>query len=213
MKYDLIIFDMDGLMFDTEIFYYKSWKVFEDKYNFRFDMATRNRIAGMNEDNIRDEFAKIFGDYYKAKSLRDEINAYRREGLKNYKDSIKKEGLVELLDFLKANGIRACIASSSDKEKILYLIDKENIEDYFDFVVSGGDFINSKPDPEIFEKTAEIAKVDKNRALILEDSHNGYLAAKASGIDYLIIHDTSFDKTFTADREVDSLLDVVDYIK
>ena len=158
-------------------------------------------------------FTKIFGDYDKAENLRDEINAYRREGLKNYKDSIKKEGLVELLDFLKANGIRACIASSSDKEKILYLIDKENIEDYFDFVVSGGDFINSKPDPEIFEKTAEIAKVDKNRALILEDSHNGYLAAKASGIDYLIIHDTSFDKTFTADREVDSLLDVVDYIK
>lgn len=79
--------------------------------------------------------------------------------------------------------------------------------------MSGGDFINSKPNPEIFEKTAEIANVDKNRALILEDSHNGYLAAKASGIDYLIIHDTSFDKTFTADREVDSLLDVVNYIK
>lgn len=94
MKYDLIIFDMDGLMFDTEIFYYKSWKVFEDKYNFRFDMATRNRIAGMNEDNIRNEFAKIFGDYDKVENLRDEINTYRREGLKNYKDSIKKRDLL-----------------------------------------------------------------------------------------------------------------------
>ena len=65
MKYDLIIFDMDGLMFDTEIFYYKSWKTFEDKYNFRFDIETRNRIAGMNEDNIRDEFAKIVNDKLK----------------------------------------------------------------------------------------------------------------------------------------------------
>lgn len=213
MKYDFIIFDMDGLMFDTEIFYFKSWKAFEDKYNFRFDIKTRNRIAGMNEDNVRDEFAKILGDYDKAKNLRDEINAYRKEGLKNYNDSIKKEGLVELLDFLKENGIRACIASSSDKEKILYLIEKENIEDYFDFVVSGGDFENSKPNPEIFEKAAEIANVDKSRALILEDSHNGYLAAKSSGIDYLIIHDTSFHKTFKADKEVDSLLDVIEYIK
>ena len=213
MKYDLIIFDMDGLMFDTEIFYFKSWKAFEDKYNFSFDIETRNRIAGMNEDNVRDEFAKILGDYDKAKSLRDEINAYRKEGLKNYEDSLKKEGLVELLDFLKASGIRACIASSSDREKILYLIDKENIKDYFDFVVSGEDFENSKPNPEIFEKAAEIANVDKSRALILEDSHNGYLAAKASGIDYLIIHDKSFERTFTADRQVDSLLDVIDYIK
>lgn len=213
MKYDLIIFDMDGLMFDTEIFYYKSWKAFEDKYNFSFDIATRNRIAGMNEANIRDEFAKIIGDYDKAGKLREEVNDYREKRLRETKESFKKEGLADLLDFLKANGIRACIASSSDKEKILYLIEKENIGDYFDFVVSGGDFENSKPDPEIFEKAAEIANVDKSRALILEDSHNGYLAAKASGIDYLIIHDKSFDKTFTADREVESLLDVIEYIK
>lgn len=213
MKYDLIIFDMDGLMFDTEIFYYKSWKAFEDKYNFRFDIATRNRIAGMNEANIRDEFAKIIGDYDKAGKLREEVNHYREKCLRETKESFKKEGLVELLDFLKANGVRSCIASSSDKEKILYLIEKENIGDYFDFVVSGEDFKNSKPDPEIFEKAAEIANVEKSRALILEDSHNGYLAAKASGIDYLIIHDTSFDKTFTADREVSSLSDVIEYIK
>ena len=213
MKYDLIIFDMDGLMFDTEIFYYKSWKAFEDKYNFRFDIETRNRIAGMNEANIRDEFAKIIGDYEKAGKLRQEVNDYREKRLSATKESFKKEGLVELLDFLKASGIRACIASSSDREKILYLIEKENIKDYFDFVVSGEDFENSKPNPEIFEKTAQIANVDKSRALILEDSHNGYLAAKASGIDYLIIHDKSFERTFTADREVDSLLDVIDYIK
>lgn len=213
MKYDLIIFDMDGLMFDTEIFYYKSWKAFEDKYNFRFDIATRNIIAGMNEANIRDEFAKIIGDYEKAGKLREEVNDYREKHLRETKESFKKEGLVDLLDFLRANGIRACIASSSDKDKILYLIEKENIGDYFDFVVSGGDFENSKPNPEIFEKTAKIANVDKSRALILEDSHNGYLAAKASGIDYLIIHDTSFDKTFIADREVESLLDVIEYIK
>ena len=213
MKYDLIIFDMDGLMFDTEIFYYKSWKAFEDKYNFRFDIETRNRIAGMNEANIRDEFAKIIGDYEKAGKLREEVNDYREKRLSATKESFKKEGLVELLDFLKASGIRACIASSSDREKILYLIEKENIKDYFDFVVSGEDFENSKPNPEIFEKTAQIANVDKSRALILEDSHNGYLAAKASGIDYLIIHDKSFERTFTADRQVDSLLEVIEYIK
>ena len=213
MKYDLIIFDMDGLMFDTEIFYYKSWKAFEDKYNFTFDIETRNRIAGMNEENVRDEFAKILGDYDKAKNLRNEINAYRKEGLKTYKNSLKKEGLVELLDSLRENGIRASIASSSDKDKILYLIDKENISDYFDFVVSGEDFVNSKPNPEIFNKAVELANVDKSRALVLEDSKNGYLAARASGIDYLIIHDRSFEKTFVADREVDSLLDVIDYIK
>lgn len=213
MKYDLIIFDMDGLMFDTEIFYYKSWKAFEDKYNFRFDIETRNRIAGMNEANIRDEFAKIIGDYEKAGKLREEVNDYREKRLRSTKESFKKEGLVELLDFLKASGIRVCIASSSDREKILYLIDKENIKDYFDFVVSGEDFENSKPNPEIFEKTAQIANVDKSRALILEDSHNGYLAAKASGIDYLIIHDKSFERTFTADMQVDSLLEVIEHIK
>lgn len=212
MKYKLIIFDMDGLMFDTEIMYFNSWKKLEDKYGFTFDIETRNKLTGMNDANIRRELADMLGSEDAANNLRDDVNEYRLDYLKSYETSLKKEGLSELLAYLRENGIRACIASSSNKDKILYLIEKEGIKDYFDFVISGRDFKNSKPDPEIFETAAAMAGVDKSEALVLEDSYNGYLAAKASGIDYLVIHDTSFDKPFEADKEADSLHDVIKYL-
>lgn len=213
MKYKVIIFDMDGLMFDTERMYYESCAKFAPDFGFSYNIDKRNQMAGMNEDGIRKFIANDIGSEEMALEFRETLKDYRENYFKTYEGSIKKEGLVELLAYLKENKIRACVASSSSREKVEYLLEKEEISSYFDFVVSGEELKESKPNPEIFLKALEKSGFNKDEALILEDSNNGYLAAKASGIDYLIIHDKSFEKFYEADREADSLLDVINLIK
>lgn len=213
MKYELIIFDMDGLMFDTEKFYYESWFNFTDEYGFKYDMEIRNKIAGMNENDLRDFLISKIGSKEKVLELRNKLADFRTDYFKSYTDSIKKEGLVELLDFAQANAIKCVIASSSDRDKVEFLAEKEGVRDYFAYIVAGDDVRNSKPNPEIFLKASQKSGIAPDKTLILEDSYNGYLAAKKSGIDYLIIHDTSFDKLYKAENEAKSLQEVVDYIK
>lgn len=212
MKYKLIIFDMDGLMFDTEKMYYESCKKFALDYGFSYDIDKRNQMAGMSESGIHRFITADIGSEEKTTQFRTKLKEYREEYFKTYDKSLKKEGLDQLLEFIKENNVRACVASSSSREKVSFLLDKENISGYFDFIISGEDLKESKPNPEIFIKAIEKSGVNKNEALILEDSNNGYKAAKASGIDYFIIHDTSFDKNFDADRELDNLYQAIDYI-
>ena len=213
MKYKLIIFDMDGLMFDTEKIYYETWFKFQDKYAFTFSEELRKKFTGKNEAGIRDELVNLLGSLDKVKSLRKDLEADRIESLKAYRGSIKKEGLDDLLEFLRAEKIKCALASSNDRNKIDLLLKKENIYDYFDFIISGENVEKSKPDPEIFVKAKDAFEFSNEECLILEDSYNGYKAAQKSAMDYLIIHDSSFDKYFTADREVDNLRSVIAYIK
>ncbi len=213
MKYKLLIFDMDGLMFDTELMYYRSWFFFTEKYNFNFDETMRTKLVGKNEDSIRNELIKLLGSEEKVKMLRKDLSAYRRNYLKTYTTSLKKDGLLELLGFAKDNGIKCALASSSDIEKIEFLLEKEEIRCFFDYIISGDEVSKSKPNPEIFIKAKEKFDVKDRQALILEDSYNGYLACKRSKMDYLIIHDSSFDKYFEADREARDLREVITYLR
>ena len=213
MKYKLIIFDMDGLMFDTEIMYYNSWFEVSHKYGFNFNEDLRKRLTGKNEESIRDELFKILNSKEKVLNLREDLEILRENYFKTYTTSLKKEGLEDLLYYARENNIKCALASSSDREKIDFLLEKEKIRDYFDYIISGEDVEKSKPDPEIFIKAKENFNLLDKEALILEDSYNGYLACKRSKMDYLIIHDSSFDKYFEADREAKNLREVIKYLK
>lgn len=213
MKYKLIIFDMDGLMFDTEIMYYNSWFEVSHKYDFNFNEELRKRFTGKNEESIREELFKILGSKEKVISLREDLESIRENYFNTYTNSIKKEGLEDLLYYARENNIKCALASSSDREKIDFLLEKEKIRDFFDYIISGEDVEKSKPDPEIFIKAKENFNILDKEALILEDSYNGYLACKKSNMDYLIIHDSSFDKYFEADREAKNLREVIKYLK
>lgn len=213
MEYKLIIFDMDGLMFDTEIMYYNSWFEVANKYDFNFNEELRKRLTDKNEESIRDELFKILNSKEKVLNLREDLESIRENYFKTYINSLKKEGLEELLYYARENNIKCALASSSDREKIDFLLDKEEIRDFFDYIISGEDVEKSKPDPEIFIKAKKNFNLLYNEALILEDSYNGYLACKRSKMDYLIIHDSSFDKYFVADREAKNLREVIEYLK
>ncbi len=204
---------MDGLMFDTEIMYYNSWFEVSNKYGFHFNEELRKRFTGKNEESIREELFKILGTKEKVISLREDLESIRENYFRTYTKSLKKEGLEDLLYYARENNIKCALASSSNREKIDFLLEKEEIRDFFDYIISGDEVSKSKPDPEIFIKAKEKFEVKYREALILEDSYNGYLACKNSNMNYLIIHDSSFDKYFEADREARNLREAIKHLK
>lgn len=132
----------------------------------------------------RDEYSEN-----KARLIREEINRERDNIYRNLNYSLKKPGLDELLNFLYANNISCVVATSNSLSRARYLLKIEGILKRFDSIISAENDIESKPSPDIFLEAIKRSEYSKNEALILEDSENGYLAAKSSGLDYMIIPD------------------------
>lgn len=213
-KIKLIIFDMDGLMLDTEIIHFKTWLMYAEKYGFKYDITKRHRYAGMTDKQVLSALSLDMGDAKKASQMRHEILEERKRIFSDPKISLKKDGLIELLDYLDSNNISYAIASSSGKDRINYLLEKEGILDRFNVIVSGEDVKKSKPAPDIFVRVLEIVGISKDEALILEDSENGYIAAKNSGINYMIIPDSSFEHNdLSVENTYKSLFSVIDVLE
>lgn len=213
-KIKLVIFDMDGLMLDTEIIHFKTWVKYAKKYGYDYDITKRHIFAGMTDKKVVSILGQEMGDLVKAKTMREEILSERKRIFSNPNISLKKKGLIELLDYLDSNDISYIIASSSGKNRIEYLLKKEGLFDRCKNVISGEDVENSKPSPEIFIKAAEIMGCRKQEALILEDSENGYQAAYKSGINYMIIPDSSFEyNDLSVEESYDDLFAVIDKLE
>lgn len=205
---------MDGLMLDTEIIHFKTWMMYAQKYGFKYDITKRHRYAGMTDKQVVSALSKDMGDAEKASQMRHEILEERKRIFSDPKISLKKDGLIELLDYLDSNNISYAIASSSGRDRINYLLEKEGILQRFNVIVSGDDVGKSKPAPDVFLKVIEIMNISKDEAIILEDSENGYIAAKESGINYMIIPDNSFENNYlSVEKTYKDLFSVIDKLE
>ena len=201
-------------MLDTEIINFKTWMIYAQKYGFKYDITKRHRYAGMTDKQVVSALSKDMGDAEKASQMRHEILEERKRIFSDPNISLKKEGLIELLDYLDLKNISYVIASSSGRDRIKYLLEKEGILQRFNVIISGDDVEKSKPAPDIFLKAIEIMNCSKDEALILEDSENGYIAAKESGINYIIIPDSSFENNYlSVEKTCKNLFSVIDKLE
>ena len=201
-------------MLDTEIIHFKTWLMYAEKYGFKYDIIKRHRYAGMTDKQVVSALSEDMGDAEKASQMRHEILEERKRIFSDPKISLKKEGLMELLDYLDSSNISYAIASSSGRDRINYLLEKEGILERFNVIVSGEDVKRSKPAPDIFLRALEVIGCSKEEALILEDSENGYVAARDSGINYMIIPDSSFEHNdLSVKRTYKNLFSVIDILE
>jgi len=209
---DTIIFDMDGLMFDTEHLSNKIWcKLFSD-LNLVPNQTFFDSIKGTDENTCNLLFNKY---YHNCK--------YTFEELKNKKSFILhmqiekngipiKKGLFELLDYLIKNNYKYVMATSSPRKVAEFYLKKANIFNLFPNIISGDDVKKSKPDPTIFLKAINLVISTIKSSLVLEDSKNGVMAAVNGKIKCIWIKDTI---NFNPPKEVikkDNLLQVIDYL-
>ena len=184
-----VIFDMDGLMFDTERLWDTLWEPTCREMGVAMPadadafLASGRGLAGQAlAEHIREYFPTV--DPQKmlqtAWRLADELFA---------KGVPCKPGLFELLDVLEERGIPRIVASSSPRSMILQNLSTTGAGRYFAQVVCGADVEHSKPAPDIFLLAASRLGVDIRRCLVLEDSLNGLRAARASGAVSVMVPD------------------------
>ena len=211
-----IIFDMDGLMFDTETLWITSAvKIGKEMgYNFSKNLpistigTTQKTTEKLFKEKLGQDFPfELFHDKYRA--LMDEV--IRKKGIKT------KKGLKQLLNYLIKNNYTIAIGSSSTIDRINWYLEKANIDkNIFKLIFSGVNLKHSKPDPEIFITICQKLNINTSEAIVLEDSNNGIKAAHKAGCLSILIPDVDIIKEETrqmADYEFKDLTKVIDFLE
>ncbi len=210
-----VIFDMDGVIFDSEKLVVECWVETADKYGIPDIEMLCKRCLGLNRVATKEVYLQHFGqdfpyDRYK-QEMSDLYHKRAREGA-----LVMKPGVVELLTFLREEGVKTALASSTREEVVRWELSYAGIIDFFNEIVCGDMVSRSKPDPEIFLKACELLGVKSNEAFAIEDSYNGIRAAHAGGLRPIMVPDLAEP---TAEMEelseiiLPSLLETMEYIQ
>lgn len=189
MKFKAIIFDMDGVIFDSERISYLTWKELAEKNGFteNFD-ENYYKIIGTNRIKSRQVFCDYYGADFPFDAYEEERQRLCRERYGQGRMP-KKPGITELLRNLKENGVDAAVASSTYSDIVTTLMDEAGLGGYFRVIIGGNMITRSKPDPEIFLKAAELLKAAPSDCAVIEDSYNGIRAAHAAGMFPIMVPD------------------------
>ena len=183
-----IVFDMDGLMFDTERLVLEAWQVAGGQAGYTVDSSLVVQTLGLNAEDTKRVFMDALGpafDFYSVRNTRDAHVRSRigREGVP------VKPGLAALLNFLKTNGYKMTVATSSEKEKAMLYFENAGIADFFEGIVCGEMIARGKPEPDIYLKACEILGVAPCECIALEDSPAGVQSAYLAGMKPVMIPD------------------------
>lgn len=175
-----MIFDMDGVLFDTERVLKDCWIKTAKEMNFSIGEEELRQMRGASAAFCNTLFQK----WYEGKVDYKKARARRSQYLEEYIDlhSIpEKKGLKELLNYLKQQNIPFAIATSTERKRASEYWEMAKITDLISASVCGDEVTNSKPDPEIFLTAAKKLHVPIQDCMVVEDSINGLKAARASG--------------------------------
>lgn len=183
-----IIFDMDGLMFDTEKVFIQAWDYAGEKIGIGKAGYMVHKTLGMSIVMAYEVWKEEFGDRYN----QEELRKYTKEFLvKFYKENKVpvKSGLYVLLDYLKEHGYKMAVATSSPRWEVEHHLKDAGVMDYFAGMVCGDMVKESKPAPEIYLRACELLNAKPEECIALEDSKNGLLSAHRAGCKPIMVPD------------------------
>lgn len=188
-----VIFDMDGVIVDTEpVHYYAFQQHFKD-LNIHVPDEMYATFTGNSTRNVFQRLKEHFALEEEVEKLIDVKRALFNEAFDKKEDLFLLDGVEDLIKDLHQNGVQLILASSSAKVTIGRIFKRFNLYPYFTHIVSGEDFPKSKPHPAIFEHAASLSVAPKSECIVIEDSTNGIKAAKAAGL-YCIGYDSLHSK-------------------
>lgn len=201
-----VIFDMDGVIFDSEKACLICWSEVAAKYGISEICDVFIRCIGTNKNQTReiveDTYAKEFGSGIADRLLADSSTLFHQK----YDDGRLpvKPGVQEILSYLKENDIRTAVASSTRKATVERELEEAGFLSYFDKIIGGDAVKISKPNPEIYLLACQELSVRPAETFAIEDSYNGIRAAHGAGMRPIMVPDM-----IPADEEMRGLSEVV----
>lgn len=185
-----VLFDLDGTLIDSENYYVNGTIEWLSKLKVNIDFIKASGIIGKTMDDTYSYLQSISG---LDRSLIIETNT-------DYFTNINPLDFNKLLfkdvkpcfEYLKNNGIKICICSMSPKDYIDEFIKECNLEEYVDLYISGDECINTKPDPEIYNKAINLLSLNPKEVLVVEDAPSGLKSGKDSGAYVIARNDAKF---------------------
>lgn len=182
------IFDMDGLMFDTERVFVGAWDYAGEKMGLGKAGYMCMKTLGMNTPACEQAWRDEFGEDVDIAALWAYSKEYLDDYYSRYAVTVKK-GLYDLLTYLQRKGYKLAVASSTKREKVERHLKSTNVRQYFDAVIAGDMVEKSKPEPDIYLKAAAALGVKPEECYALEDSRNGLLSAHRAGCKAIMVPD------------------------
>ena len=183
-----VVFDMDGVLFDTErLFMEAGTQLLTEEGIENADEAVMGCI-GLNIRDTKALFLKVCGEDFP-------FEEYHEKCGDRVKDKVEKEGLPlkrgvrELLAYLKETGYRIALASSTSRSGVLKHLDRAGLREYFNVVIGGDMIEHGKPEPDIYIKACEELGVEPGEAYAIEDSANGIRSAHGAGLKTIMVPD------------------------
>lgn len=184
MKYQAVIFDLDGVICFTDKYHYLAWKEMADELGIYFDEKINNRLRGVSRmeslEIILEKYDKVLSEEEKLALAEKKNKTYVKLLGKMTKEDLSKE-VKETLDTLQGSGLKLAIGSSSKNTK--FILERLGLDHYFDAISDGTNISRSKPDPEVFLKAAEFLQKKPEQCLVVEDAKAGVIAAGRGGFD------------------------------
>ncbi len=209
-----VIFDMDGLMIDSEEISYTCYNSLLEKENLTLSKELYTQFLGKSVEN---GFHLIEKNYHIQIDIEQALMNFREimQRIVDEKGVALKKGLIELLQYLQEHHYQTIIATSSNLIRVHQLLD-DKVFERFDDIICGDEVTKGKPDPEIFLKACQKLGVEPSEALVLEDSEAGIQAAYNASIPVICIPDMKYPETPYQEmttRILDSLDQVIDFLK
>lgn len=210
-----VIFDMDGVIFDSEKLSLKCWKLLAGKLNLKNIEDVFFESIGTSVQEAEQKFNIAYKNEYNFEDFKREKTELYKQMYENGKLYLKP-GAIEILSFLKECGIKIGLATSTKTAVVNRELEDYNIKHYFDVIICGDMVEKCKPSPDVYLKACEVLECKPEICYAIEDSYNGIVAAKRAGTNVIMVPDLKrYDELEYKSSVIimQSLFDVIDYLK
>lgn len=177
-----VIFDMDGVIVDTEPVHHYAYFQHFNELNIEVSAEMFASFTGNSTKNVFQKIKDHFQISTETETLVQRKRTIFNEAFDTKEDLFLLEGVEDLIKKLHQSGIQLILASSASKVTIDRVFKRFQLHSYFSHIISGEDFPESKPNPAIFNEAVRLSNTPKENCIIIEDSTNGIKAAHAAGV-------------------------------